>query len=173
MNKLVLIAAMLLFSFAGYAQRGQGAAQTPEERAKRMTERLATSLELSAEQKEAIYAINLKHAGERQGQVEKRQQEREQQRKGMMEQRSTQQEEIEQLLTPDQQKKWEEMRAQNQGNRGEGPRMQNRRGGTEDGQYMRNRRGGPKEGDGKQRRGGKQGENKKDKPTRELNPIMN
>jgi periplasmic protein CpxP/Spy len=170
MKKLTMIAVMLLISFTGFAQRGQGPAQNPEERAKKMTERLAETLELSAEQKEAIYAINLENASKRQAQVEVRQQEREEQRARMSEVQSQQVAAIEKILSPEQKEKWAQMRAQNQG---EGPRMQNRKGGSEDSPRMGKRRGESKAGVGKPRKNTEHRKDGKPIPIPELNPIMN
>lgn len=174
MNKLTMIAVLLFISLTGFAQRGPGPAQNPEERAKRMTERLAETLELTVEQREAIYAIHLENATKRQAEFENRQQEREQLRSTMMQGQSQQREAIEKVLTPEQQKKWEELRAQQQATRGEGPRMQNRSGRpAEDGPRMRNRKGGTQKGGNEYRNGRKHDKNKQGTSVQDLNPIMN
>ncbi|GHB46316.1 hypothetical protein GCM10008106_29080 [Mongoliitalea lutea] len=171
MNKLLLIATMLLISFAGFAQRGPGPNQNPEERAKRMTERMSEQLALTAEQQEAVYAINLENATKRQAEFEARREEREQMRSKMMQQQRAQRDAIQEVLTPEQKEKWEEMRAQNQQRRGQVPQMQNRERQGE-GPRMQNRRGWSEEGARPQ---GKRSQERKRKgpPTSKLNPIMN
>ena len=57
--KKIIAALMLSGVFAMPAMAQRGGNHTPEERAKMRTERMAENLNLSGEQKEAVYAANL------------------------------------------------------------------------------------------------------------------
>lgn len=60
--KKIIAALMLSGVFAMPAMAQRGGDHTPEERAKMRTERMAENLNLSGEQKEAVYAANLELA---------------------------------------------------------------------------------------------------------------
>ncbi|WP_256005641.1 DUF4890 domain-containing protein [Pedobacter deserti] len=65
MRKLIFTAAVLVgLSTMAFAQDGRdkGQVRTPEERAKKMTERLNKDLSLTADQQSKIYALNLEAA---------------------------------------------------------------------------------------------------------------
>jgi periplasmic protein CpxP/Spy len=114
MKKLLMIAAILTLSFTAFAQRGQQREMsTPEQRAERMTTRMAEQLELTEEQKEEIYKINLENAQKRQVEMEARRAEMEARRAEMKSQIESQKVQIEAVLTPEQKEKWEEVRTEN------------------------------------------------------------
>lgn len=83
---------------------------SPEEKATKRTEKMAETLELSADQAEAISAIHLKYIQEfdaiRAQQIE----DREQKRAAMKELRNAQKAEVEQILTPEQAQKLAELK---------------------------------------------------------------
>lgn len=58
---MMSLIAFLIFSFASSAQSAK-TEKTPEERAKAITEKMKTTLELTDEQYKKIYDINLKYA---------------------------------------------------------------------------------------------------------------
>jgi periplasmic protein CpxP/Spy len=115
MKKLLMIAAILTLSFSAFAQRGQQREMsTPEQRAERMTTRMAEQLELTEDQKKEIYKINVENAQKRQVEMEARRAEMEVRRAEMKSQIESQKGQIEAILTPEQKEKWEEVRAETQ-----------------------------------------------------------
>jgi Spy/CpxP family protein refolding chaperone len=86
---------------------------TPEQRAERMTNRMAEQLDLTEEQKQEIYNLNLQNAQKRQVEMEERKAEMESRREAMKSQNESQKQQIEALLTPEQKEKWEEVRSEN------------------------------------------------------------
>ena len=67
MKKLLTISLMLAFSAMTFAQDGSAKQKkSPEDVAKRKTEKLAAQLELSDEQKEKVYELNLSAAKDKQ-----------------------------------------------------------------------------------------------------------
>ncbi|EKB48461.1 DUF4890 domain-containing protein [Cecembia lonarensis] len=127
MKKILLIVVMFSLSLGVFAQRGGGPREMPkpEQRAERMTNRMAEQLELTDEQKDRIYHINLKNAQERQAEMDARRAEADQRREGRRVQMQEQIKEVESILNPEQAEKWAEMRESNR-QRGEygpqGPR---------------------------------------------------
>jgi Spy/CpxP family protein refolding chaperone len=102
-----MIGAMLLTCISlGAAAQGERKMPSPEERAQRMTDRLASELSLSEEQKQKILAINLENAKKRSAEMEKQRAQMEA-RRGEM---KAQDEQIQAILTEDQRKKWEEIK---------------------------------------------------------------
>lgn len=133
MKKLLMIAIIFSLSFTAFAQRGQQREMsTPEQKAERMTNRMAEQVDLSEEQKKEIYNINLQNAQNRQVEMEARRAEMEAKRAEMKSQ-------IEAVLTPDQKEKWEEVR--NENHRRMDDRSKKGRGGS-DGNKGRYGRGG-------------------------------
>lgn len=117
MKKLLIIAGLFAITFSPlYAQRGsenrgeRGA--TPEQRAERMTDRMAVELELTDAQKEQVYKIHLENAQKRQVEAEARRSEMQERREAMRAKSESQKSEIEAVLTPEQKQKWEEKRAE-------------------------------------------------------------
>lgn len=107
MKKWMIGAALLVFtSLSVAAQQEKRELPNPEERAKKMTDRMASELELSEDQKEKILAINLENAKKRQTEMEKEMAER----KARMEEMKAQEEKIKVVLTEEQRKKWEEIK---------------------------------------------------------------
>ncbi|PSL00449.1 DUF4890 domain-containing protein [Cecembia rubra] len=126
MKKLLIITAMFSLSFGAFAQGvTQREMPSPEQRAERMTNRMAEQLGLDDGQKQKIYQLHLENAQIRQAEWETRKSEMEQRRGAMQEQRKQQIEEIEAILSPEQKIKWAEIR---ESNRKKGEKMrQNRR----------------------------------------------
>ncbi|EMS32861.1 hypothetical protein C943_00867 [Mariniradius saccharolyticus AK6] len=131
MKKLLLIAMLFSIGFAAMAQKGgQRGSATPEERAERVTNKMAEELSLSEDQKKKVYQINLDHAKKRQAEMEAR-------RAAMEADMKAQNQEIEALLSEEQKAKWAEMKAEGKmrmeeegrGRRG-GPRRGHRSGGS-------------------------------------------
>lgn len=82
-NRLMLAVTFVLVSFVStFAQRGEDR-PSPEEIAKRQTERMTESLELSEEQAEKIAIINLKYAKQTQEKREAMRQQEEKDREAM------------------------------------------------------------------------------------------
>lgn len=107
MKKLLIIAIIFSLSLSAFAQRGQNREKsTPEQRAEKMTGRMAEQLDLNEEQKKEIYKINLQNA-------QKRQEEMEARREAMKSLNESQKEQIGAVLTPEQKEKWEEIRSEN------------------------------------------------------------
>lgn len=139
MKKLLLIALMFSIGFAALAQRdGQRGSSTPEERAERITNKMAEELALSEDQKKKIYQINLEHAKKRQVEMEARREEMKAKRAEMEADLKAQNQEIETLLTDEQKAKWAEvkeegrkkMREESRGRRGGPGRGQKSGGGS-------------------------------------------
>jgi periplasmic protein CpxP/Spy len=106
MKKLLLIAVLFSIGFAAMAQKGgQRGSATPEERAERITNKMAEELSLSEDQKKRVYQINLDHAKKRQAEMEAR-------RAAMEADMKAQNQEIEALLSEEQKAKWAEMKAE-------------------------------------------------------------
>jgi protein CpxP len=107
MKKLLMIAVIFTLSFSVFAQRGQQREMpNPEQRAEKMTTRMAEQLELTEDQKQEVYKIHLENAQKRQVEMEERRAEMEVRRAEMKSQ-------IETILTPEQKEKWEEVRNEN------------------------------------------------------------
>ena len=108
MKKLMMASGlMVMISLSTFAQQGKGGEKpNPEERAKEMTERLATELELSEAQKKQVLAINMDYAKKREAEMEAR--------KAKMESGKEKQQEheakIQAILTEDQKAKWVELK---------------------------------------------------------------
>ncbi len=113
-KKWVIGAALLIFtSFSVAAQQGRGGQIAPEERAKKATEKMATELELTEEQKSQILALNLEQAKKRQSQMEEEMAER----KARAEEMKAHQDKIKTILTEEQRSKWEEIKVEQRKNR--------------------------------------------------------
>ncbi len=107
--KKMLIASglMVMISLSTIAQQGKtGEKPNPEERAKKMTERLATELELTEAQKNQLLSINMDYAKKREAQIEARKAEME---AGKIEQQNREAK-IQALLTESQKAKWVELK---------------------------------------------------------------
>lgn len=107
MKKWIIGAALLAFtSLQLAAQQERKPQPNPEERAKKATERMATELDLSEEQKNQILALNLDQAKKRQAEMEQKAAER----KARMEEMKAHREQIDAILTEEQRSKWEEIK---------------------------------------------------------------
>ena len=101
MKKMIIASGiMVMISLSTFAQQGNsGEKAGPEERAKKMTERIATELELTEEQKNQVLAINMDYAKKREAEMEARK----------IEQKA-QEAKIQAVLTDTQKAKWEELK---------------------------------------------------------------
>jgi Spy/CpxP family protein refolding chaperone len=86
---------MMMISLSTFAQKGTGERRTPEQRATRITEKMAEELTLNEAQKKQILEINLEYAKKRESEMEARKAE-------MKEQDSK----LQQVLTEEQRSKW-------------------------------------------------------------------
>ncbi|WP_111672653.1 DUF4890 domain-containing protein [Algoriphagus litoralis] len=91
------------------AQQGKRGQVNPEERAKKVTEKMATELELSEEQKSQILELNLDQAKIRQAEIDHEMD----QRKQRSAQMKAHEEKIKAILTDEQRSKWEEIKMEN------------------------------------------------------------
>lgn len=97
-------------------QRRGGERPSPEERAKKSTERMAEHLELSEAQKTQILDLNLEFAKAQEDQMEERREQGEARKEAMQ----AQEEKIKAILTPEQAEKWEVAKKErNRGRRGD------------------------------------------------------
>lgn len=97
-------------------QRRGGEKPSPEERAKKSTERMAEHLELSEAQKTQILDLNLEFAKAQEDQMEERREQGEARKEAMQ----AQEEKIKAILTPEQAEKWEVAKKErNRGRRGD------------------------------------------------------
>lgn len=120
-------------------QRGGGERPSAEQRATRMTEKMAEELSLTNDQKKQILAINLEHAKKRDQDRVAQEKENEARRAEMDARKAEmkkQDELIKAILTDEQRTKWEEIKL-SQKDRGRRPGGQ-----IEDREEFRKRRGG-------------------------------
>ena len=108
MKKLIIASGLLvMISLSTFAQQGKGGEKpNPEERAKQMTERLATELDLNEAQKKQVLAINMEYAKKREAEMEARKAEMEARKK----EQQGQEAKIQAVLTDDQKAKWVELK---------------------------------------------------------------
>lgn len=133
MRKWILASGLvLMISLSSIAQQKSEERSTSEQRAARMTEKMAERLSLTADQKKQILAINLEHV-KRRDQDRMDQQKESDARKAEM---KKQDESIKAILTDEQRTKWEEIKL-NRKDRGgrSGSQIENR-------DQFRNQRGG-------------------------------
>ena len=98
---------MLVFvSLGAAAQQEKRTMPSPEDRAQKMTDRMAEKLSLTEAQKKEIYAINLENANKRQAEMEAQKAERQAKQAEM----KAQEEKIQKVLTEEQRKQWEEIK---------------------------------------------------------------
>jgi protein CpxP len=107
MKKRIIGAALLVFTSLQVAAQQQKRAQiNPEERANFITEKMATELQLSDQQKAQILEFNLEQAKKRQKEMERDMAER----KVKTEEMKEHQDKIKAVLTEEQRTKWEEIK---------------------------------------------------------------
>lgn len=108
MKKMIIASGlMVMISLSTFAQQGKGGEKpNPEERAKQMTERLATELELNEAQKKQVLAINMEYAKKREAEMEARKAEMEARKKGQEDHEAK----IQAVLTETQKAKWVELK---------------------------------------------------------------
>lgn len=117
--------ALLVFTNLNVAAQQEKREQpNPEERAKKATERMATELQLSEEQKAQVLALNLDQAKKRQAEIEKEMAER----KARTEEMKAHQEKIKEVLTEEQRMKWEEIQLEQREHRRPGGQVHHRGG---------------------------------------------
>ena len=97
---------LTMISVGAQAQQQQRKTATPEERATRMTERMAQELSLSEQQKKEIYAIHLERAQKRMAEQEAQKAEMKARRETM----KAEEQKVLEVLTEEQRKKWEEIK---------------------------------------------------------------
>lgn len=102
----LMIAGLLFISASLQAQERKH--RSPEERATGISEHLSEQLSLTEEQKAKVYTLQLKKVKER----DKMQAERRKQAVVMRERQKAYQEELNHILTPEQQTKWDNIRAE-------------------------------------------------------------
>jgi protein CpxP len=127
MKKSILMVALFIgFSTLGFAQE-QGARPrlSPEERAQKKTELLTEKLSLTKEQQEKVLAINLEEAKSNEEFMKKTREERMKDISERRESMKATDEKIVALLTEDQKKAFQELKAEQRKNLREG--VQNRR----------------------------------------------
>lgn len=106
-NLIIASGLMVMISLSTFAQQGKsGEKPSPEERAKKMTERIATELELTEAQKNQVLAINLDYAKQRETEMEARKVEMEARKKAQQEHEAK----IQVVLTEAQKAKWVELK---------------------------------------------------------------
>ena len=118
MKKLLFIPILFVAIISSYGQDGKKVSgkhsnetsvqRTPEQRAELMTQRMTERLSLTKEQQEKIYQLSLKQNKLHSEQAEKMRDLARLMKEGNQKSR----EEIESILTSEQQKKWEELKAQ-------------------------------------------------------------
>lgn len=123
MKKWIIGAALLVFtSLQVAAQQEKRELPNPEEKAKKATERMATELQLSEEQKSQILALNLEQAKKRQAEMEREMAER----KARTAEMKAHQEKINEVLTEEQRTKWEEIKLEQREHRRSGGQIHHR-----------------------------------------------
>lgn len=133
MKKLVLVFGMVALVFsqsiAQEVAKNERKSWTPEERAEKMTSRMAAELELNEKQQKEIYAVNMKRANDMQAHREQMKAQRGQ----MKEKQANYQAEIEKSLTDAQKAKLAEKKENRKseykkGQRGHGPKNHGQKG---------------------------------------------
>ena len=123
MKQWMIGAVVLTMMSLGVAAQEHRKMPNPEERAQRMTERMASDLKLSEEQKQKVLAINLEHAKNRAAEMEKQRAEMEARKAEM----KAQEEKIKEVLTEEQRKQWEEIKMDRQPGKRPGGMIEERR----------------------------------------------
>lgn len=106
--RTMMTALALMASTAIFAQHEMKRAEiSPEERAQKMTDKLAERLELNDEQKQAVLKLNTEQAKQMQAKREESKKEREARHVEMKEHRSAYEAELKEILTEDQYAKFQ------------------------------------------------------------------
>ena len=123
MKKWIIGAALLAFtSLSVAAQQGKREQLDPEERAKKVTEKMATELQLSEEQKSQLFTLNLNQAKKKQVEMEKQMAER----AARKEELQDHQNKVNGILTEEQRTKWEEIKLEQRHKRRPGGQVHSR-----------------------------------------------
>ncbi|WP_118196687.1 hypothetical protein [Albibacterium indicum] len=104
----LLILALTVSGFAFSQERGRKRISSPEDQAKRSTEIMTKQLDLTAEQKEKVYALNLDRAKETQAKMAEQRDDLKKRTEKMREARKMHNEKVKSVLTAEQKEKWEE-----------------------------------------------------------------
>lgn len=124
MNKWIFATGMMLMiSLSTMAQKRGGERPSPEDRAKRTTERMAETLSLTEEQKKQVLDINLEYAKKNEAEMEARKAEMEARKAEMEAKRAElkqQDAKIQAVLTEEQRIKWTEIKAERMDDRRRG-----------------------------------------------------
>ena len=110
MRSLLLSGALLVAAFANAQDGDRGKERTPEQRAAKRTEWMTKELTLSADQSKKIEAIYLQHMGKMES--IRAMEDKEQMKKAMVEMRRSQQAAVQEVLTPAQQDRLAELKAE-------------------------------------------------------------
>jgi protein CpxP len=132
MKKIILTVAIAVTALtASYAQKGNKAELTPEQKAEKMATKLKTKLSLTDEQKTKVYQVEvdrMKKAEEWHKANKEAMSSKKEERQAFMKQND---EKLEKILTPDQKKAYEAMREQrksemknHRGNHHRGPKTE-------------------------------------------------
>ncbi len=105
---LFALALVATFSLSAFAQGAPDKEHTPEQRAEKMTERMAKQLDLTEDQKTAVYDANFQMASSK-----------EENRKSNMDKHDAN---MKVILTEEQYEKWKAARKEHKGNRPKGRR---------------------------------------------------
>jgi len=126
MKKWILASGLLFaISLNSFAQKHEEQRPTPEQRAAKMTEKMAGELQLTEDQKKEILNINIEYAMKRDAERQKRMADRNEQMEVRKAELKAQDGEIQEVLTEEQRSKWVEIKAENMKDRRRGrPKMQ-------------------------------------------------
>jgi periplasmic protein CpxP/Spy len=123
MKQWMIGALLLTFISLGVSAQEKQKMATPEERAQRLTDRMASQLSLSEEQKQKVLAINLENTKRRTSEMEKQRAEMEARKAEM----KAQEDQIKAVLTEDQRKQWEEIKMDRRHDKRPGGMIEDRR----------------------------------------------
>ncbi|MDN3669254.1 periplasmic heavy metal sensor [Echinicola jeungdonensis] len=110
-NLLIVAALMLVIVFQSQAQRGEHKREfNPEKMAQKITDKMAEKLELSEDQKQKVYQLHLDRLQKRKEQHQEMMEKRKAMREKMEAEHKENQAKLEEILTPEQKAKWEEIK---------------------------------------------------------------
>lgn len=121
MKKWIIASGLVLISLSTMAQQRRGGERpSPEERATRMTERLAEELQLTDAQKAQVLEINLENVKNQEAKRAEMTDARKKEMEARREEMKKQDAKIKEVLTEEQKVKWEEIKKENREKRGRG-----------------------------------------------------
>ena len=112
MKKILTIALALFLGFGAVAQDKSHKDKTPEEKARMMTEKMQEKLDLTKDQYNKVYQLNLETAKQMQQMREQRNEDKEANRAQMKQFRAEREAKLNAVLTAEQQQKLEAMKAE-------------------------------------------------------------